>query len=397
MLQTQTQHVFSHQHQYPQAEPSWLQHQHQQQHHAAQHHQHQAQHQQQQHTSLAAQQHAQAQAAAAAAAVAQHQHYNRLAMGGNTGANPAQAAATGAPGMAGDGALAAVASGMDGGISEENRKVFIWVAELLDPNRREAALMELSKKREQVPELALVIWHSFGVMTALLQEIISVYPLLNPSQLTAAASNRVCNALALLQCVASHNETRTLFLNAHIPLFLYPFLNTTSKSRPFEYLRLTSLGVIGALVKNDSSDVINFLLTTEIIPLCLRIMETGSELSKTVAIFIVQKILLDDIGLAYICATYERFYAVGTVLSNMVTQLVEQQTVRLLKHVVRCFLRLSDNNRAREALRQCLPEPLRDATFSSVLRDDAATKRCLAQLLINLSDNVVDGTTGATM
>lgn len=193
---------------------------------------------------------------------------------------------------------------------------------------------------------------------------------------------------------------------AHIPLFLYPFLNTTSKSRPFEYLRLTSLGVIGALVKNDSSEVINFLLTTEIIPLCLRIMETGSELSKTVAIFIVQKILLDDIGLAYICQTYERFYAVGTVLSNMVNQLVEQQTVRLLKHVVRCFLRyvailphlhliantfsLSDNARAREALRQCLPEPLRDATFSSVLRDDAATKRCLAQLLINLSDNVVD-------
>lgn len=50
-------------------------------------------------------------------------------------------------------------------------------------------------------------------MTSLLQEIISVYNLLNPSQLTAAASNRVCNALALLQCVASHNETRTLFLN----------------------------------------------------------------------------------------------------------------------------------------------------------------------------------------
>src|ERR1700753_525172 len=149
-------------------------------------------------------------------------------------------------------------------------------------------------------------------------------------------------------------------LAAHIPLFLYPFLNTTSKSRPFEYLRLTSLGVIGALVKNEpsssvsmapsgtpggpgngnnSSPTITFLLTTEIIPLCLRIMETGSELSKTVAIFIVQKILLDDMGLSYICATYERFYAVGTVLSNMVSQLVEQQTARLLKHVVRCFLR----------------------------------------------------------
>ena len=86
-------------------------------------------------------------------------------------------------------------------------------------------------------------------MSALLQEIVSVYPLLSPPSLSAHASNRVCNALALLQCIASHQETRALLLNAHIPLFLYPFLNTTSKTRPFEYLRLTSLGVIGALVK----------------------------------------------------------------------------------------------------------------------------------------------------
>lgn len=52
-----------------------------------------------------------------------------------------------------------------------------------------------------------------GVMSSLLQEIISVYPMLSPPTLTAHASNRVCNALALLQCVASHSETRGLFLN----------------------------------------------------------------------------------------------------------------------------------------------------------------------------------------
>lgn len=264
-------------------------------------------------------------------------------------------------------------------------------AELLPGSsiQRENALLELSKKREQYEDLALVLWNSYGVMPSLLQEIVSVYPLLSPPVLTAHASNRVCNALALLQCVASHTETRGAFLQAHIPLFLYPFLNTTSKSRPFEYLRLTSLGVIGALVKqNDNSDVITFLLSTEIIPLCLRIMETGSELSKTVAIFIVQKILLDDAGLNYICQTYERFYAVGTVLSNMVNQIVESQAIRLLKHVVRCYLRLSDNPRAREALRACLPAPLRDATFSQLLKNDHITKRCLATLLMNLSDRV---------
>merc|ERR1712072_1164237 len=176
------------------------------------------------------------------------------------------------------------------------------------------------------------------------------------------------NSLALLQCVASHPETRPLFLKAHIPLLLYPFLNTVSKDRPFEYLRLTSLGVIGALVKVDDAEVINFLLQTEIIPLCLRIMETGSELSKTVATFIVQKILLDDIGLNYICATAERFYAVSSVLAKMVTTLQQTPSIRLLKHVIRCYLRLSDNPRAREALRQCLPDSCRRIPPSSVSR-----------------------------
>ncbi|KAI9653060.1 MAG: hypothetical protein M1821_007711 [Bathelium mastoideum] len=413
-----SQHVYSHQQQYPQQQHSdW---------HPGPHHH-------------VAQEHARAQAAAAQQQhphAQQHAQQQHSSYGGRLGAANALNGTGGGSGAGGGGSGGGGGGGgeqhapspanagggqQEGIMTDDNKRVLEHIGQLMNAGTREAALLELSKKREQVPELALVLWHSFGrssldwgginlrevegwqrawadlgaisvlgVMTSLLQEIISVYPLLNPSQLTAAASNRVCNALALLQCVASHTDTRALFLQAHIPLFLYPFLNTTSKSRPFEYLRLTSLGVIGALVKNDSSEVINFLLTTEIIPLCLRIMETGSELSKTVAIFIVQKILLDDVGLSYICQTYERFYAVGTVLSNMVSQLVEQQTVRLLKHVVRCFLRLSDNVRAREALRQCLPEPLRDGTFQSVLRDDAATKRCLTQLLFALSDGVAD-------
>ena len=397
---------------------------------------------------------------------------------------------------------------------------------------RELALLELSKKREEFSDLAPMLWHSFGTVAALLQEVIAIYPCLSPPALTAAASNRVCNTLALLQCIASHQETRPLFLAAHIPLYLYPFLNTASRNKPFEYLRLTSLGVIGALIKVggegargvwdargaqsgwevteraaagahvvemrvvtsgsgevayhlgrdvgvrhvtagwcstkdgvgalglwhgslvalrttcaaalrrgtlhtistfhtlsthaavslaaasprpaktalpleqrsgssstplqlpphpphplpstqiDDTEVVNFLLQTEIIPLCLRIMETGSELSKTVATFIMQKILIDDVGLNYICATAERFFAVSTVLANMVVMLVEQPSHRLLKHTIRCYLRLADNLRAREALRTCLPETLKDApTFAATLKTDPVALRWLQQLL----------------
>ena len=274
--------------------------------------------------------------------------------------------------------------GQDGAGGAAIENVEQLVLELTNPSTRENALLELSKKRETFPELAPYLWHSFGTISALLQEIASIYPMLNPPSLTAQASNRVCNALALLQCVASHYETRGLFLKAHVPLFLYPFLNTMSRTRPFEYLRLTSLGVIGALVKVDDTEVVNFLLSTEIIPLCLRTMEMGSELSKTVATFIVQKILLDEVGLNYVCATAARFFAVSAVLGSMVQLLTEQPSVRLLKHIIRCYLRLSDNPRARDALKHCLPEQLKDLQFTSCLKDDLVSKRWLAQLLVNV-------------
>jgi CCR4-NOT transcription complex subunit 9 len=87
-----------------------------------------------------------------------------------------------------------------------------YVHQLINQATRENALLELSKKRENFPELAPYLWYSFGTISALLQEIVSIYPLLSPPSLTAHASNRVCNALALLQCVASHPETRGLFL-----------------------------------------------------------------------------------------------------------------------------------------------------------------------------------------
>ena len=48
-------------------------------------------------------------------------------------------------------------------------KIYQWIIELSSPETREAALLELSKKREVVSDLAPMLWHSFGTMAALLQ------------------------------------------------------------------------------------------------------------------------------------------------------------------------------------------------------------------------------------
>ena len=43
------------------------------------------------------------------------------------------------------------------------------VADLSREETREAALLELSKKREAFPDLAPILWHSFGTTATLLQ------------------------------------------------------------------------------------------------------------------------------------------------------------------------------------------------------------------------------------
>lgn len=99
------------------------------------------------------------------------------------------------------------------------------VLDLSDAERRESSLLELSKQREDIPDLGPLLWYSFGTMAALLQEVVTVYPLLSPPRLTPALSNRCCNALALLQSVACHRDVRAAFICGE--------LSSTAELQPF--------------------------------------------------------------------------------------------------------------------------------------------------------------------
>lgn len=48
-----------------------------------------------------------------------------------------------------------------GQIDEE--KVYQLILDLNNPNNREGALLELSKKREAYEDLAPILWHSYGI------------------------------------------------------------------------------------------------------------------------------------------------------------------------------------------------------------------------------------------
>jgi len=57
-----------------------------------------------------------------------------------------------------------VNGGMQVDFQGDYAQIFEWVSQLLKgPEGREKALLELSKKREQYEDLALILWHSFGI------------------------------------------------------------------------------------------------------------------------------------------------------------------------------------------------------------------------------------------
>ncbi len=157
-------------------------------------------------------------------------------------------------------------------------------------------------------------------------------------------------------------KTRFLFLKANLHLYVYPLINSTDKKKPYEHLRVTSLGVIGALLKKDDIESIRYLVKTELIVLCLRIMKKGDPLSKSVATFIVFKILVSNVGLDYVCSTVERFNAVAQILKDMIEemdkiylQFPDKSDRKMYQRVVRCLLRLSETENNLLSLKQFIP------------------------------------------
>lgn len=291
----------------------------------------------------------------------------------------------------------------------DDKTAFSWLTSIYDPNSRNEALLLLGKHRQKFPDLGNVIWNSPGMVTILLQEIIKVYPYLTGNKqyvLTSEISTRTCNVLVLFQCIAFDEETRNDVINSEILSYLFPFLKCPQqanlddaafnkldihekvlKCRPFEYLRLTALGVFGSFARVDSTNVVDYLISTDLVPQCLIIMETCSELSRIVALFIFMRIVLNKKGLNYVVSSENRILSVLNVLKGMVYTLQlpkdtqhaaanEQSSNgnnppgRTFKNILRCYLSLCDVKELRPMLRTHLPPEI-----YHVMKDDMKSKQ----------------------
>ena len=271
---------------------------------------------------------------------------------------------------------------------EEEELIIKYIEEIKNEETRSKAIEHLYKYKGKNNKLAIYLWYSGGTMAVFLQEIINAYQYLTTPKFSNEKLNKAKYIISLIQEIALHPKTRKEFLDSQILVFLYPFLRCSSKIKSNDVFRVTSLGVIAALVKIDDSEIINFLIKTEIIPIIIRNLEKGTEIIRSTASFIIQRIIEDINGFKYMCDLRERLYVILSVLNSTIQS---KPNIRIIKDILKIYLGLKENKEAKSLIRLNFPKKLRDKKFISTL--DESAKRKVEILLKSLEqDEEEEGT-----
>ncbi len=265
---------------------------------------------------------------------------------------------------------------------KEEELIIKYTEDIKNEETRSKAIEILYKYREKNNNIAIYLWYTRGTMAALLQEIISIYQYLTPSKFTNEIIEKAKLIISLFQTIALNPKTRKEFLESQLLVFLYPFLKCANKTKSYEIICVSVLGVIAALVKIDDPDTINFLIKTGIIPVILRLMEKGTELIMAVTCFIVQRIIVDINGLKYICDLSQRLYAIIYVLDTMLQNKISD---RIIRNILKIYLGLIENKEAKNLLKTELPQKIRDKNFIKSL--EASSKAKVYFLLKSLDED----------
>nr|XP_018678672.1 PREDICTED: cell differentiation protein rcd1-like isoform X2 [Musa acuminata subsp. malaccensis] len=222
----------------------------------------------------------------------------------------------------------------------------------------------------------------------LVEEIVGFYKKMEDEKLDSRSIKRLINVLTLFQSVAANNETRQRFIDACGPNFLVPLILFKSANEVFEDVRTIALSVFGILCQGRESRIIKWAIENDIIEVCHCILENGSELSKVIAMHILEAILHDNSGISYICDPTCTHVLDGLIRTwnGLVNLLAVDQdfSPRLLFHSIRCYIILCRHDKGYDAVKNNLPEAIANGSFHEMTEKYPMIRELLHQLLLNV-------------
>ena len=275
-------------------------------------------------------------------------------------------------------------------ISTENSKekmseedlIIKYIKELKDEEKRPKALSKLSEYYEKNTKLPIYLWYSQGTMAILLQEVISTYRYLSSGKYNREKALKIRKILCLFLSLASNQEISAKFVESKMPIYLYPFLNSTSTAKQNEYNKILVLTIVSNLMKSRDPKIIHFFIKSELIPILLKILDGGLLISKTQAILMIHYILNTDEGLDFICEDKMRCLGIITYTRSMLKYKIN------VPLTLKTFLRLAQNSEARIIMREKLMKEIMDKNFLKHL--DNSSKLLCSSLVKILNEKEED-------
>ena len=205
---------------------------------------------------------------------------------------------------------------------------------------RAEAVPVLIQNRDNIPDLGIFLWFSPATATSLLSDVLNLYPQLISKKRNMHNENMAFNSLNLLQTIAEHPDSKLPFVRACIPTYLFPVLHLTIEHSELDYITGALMAIFTSIVKDQQSEIINYLINSGFLPICLKVLSLSNGIIQTAAAFVLSKILADDIGLRYATETIDKSASIIRILNRILEQLGTNFSPRLSKNIVESYKRL---------------------------------------------------------
>ncbi|KAI5084048.1 hypothetical protein GOP47_0000217 [Adiantum capillus-veneris] len=228
---------------------------------------------------------------------------------------------------------------------------------------------------------------SSRIFKMLLQEIRDSHRDFSSGTVTLRTSNKIFNILILLQCMAASKDTWGGFMNALTPNCLKPLILTNHTDNHYETIRMASLSVIFLICQHPEEKVANWALDNDVILIYRHSMQTGSYASKLVALLILESLLKSKNGISNFCSRKSTdLEMVIETFANLVTLVATAWAFSplFMAPIIRCYLLLAKDRRAREWLKIVLPSELQSDRFNYILKGLPELEKLWQLLLFTL-------------
>lgn len=225
------------------------------------------------------------------------------------------------------------------------------------------SVLESILKAVSVDEKACkFFWESEELVFVLLQCFIDSFYTLNTELFNEKETHKINTCINILTQIAQKIKIEEFFIKLQLDYYIYPFLMSSIS----ESIKTSILKLFSALLRDGIHEGMRI---NELLPLLLKIIDSGSENCQTLSLETLDLILVDN-GLDYAVQTLDRFRAIDVILSSMVKKSISSKNITFLKHLLKIYTRLCEKNNVKLKIKEKLPEGLETKEMIALCEKD---------------------------